>query len=47
MGCACRKGARAAQYVWTDGQTTIVYSTEIQARAKVLRSGGTYTKKES
>lgn len=44
MACACQKKT-SAQWVWTgpDG-TTITYNTEIQAKAKVIRSGGTYTK---
>lgn len=47
MACACR-GRSRAKYVWTslpdeNGQTdTVVYDTEIQAKAKVLRKGGSY-----
>lgn len=45
MGCAC-KGRTTAKFVWTapDGTGKIVYPSEIQAKAKVIRSGGTYTK---
>jgi hypothetical protein len=43
MGCACTKRAEY-QYVWTseDGQETMSYPTEIQAKAKVIRAGGSY-----
>lgn len=44
MGCGCKKVA-TSQYVWTNGTDEIVYTTEIQAKAKVMRSGGTYTTK--
>lgn len=44
--CGCKK-ASTAQYVWTsaDGTETMTYDSEIQARAKVMRKGGSYTKK--
>jgi hypothetical protein len=47
MPCAC-KGRKSTKYVWTSapdetGQTeTMTYSTEIQAKAKVIRMGGSY-----
>jgi hypothetical protein len=43
MACAC-KGRKKSQYVWTsaDGQTKVTYNTEIEAKAKVLRKGGSY-----
>lgn len=43
MACAC-KGRKKSKYEWTsaDGQTTMVYNTEIEAKAKVLRQGGSY-----
>lgn len=43
MACACKK-RKSQQYVWTsgDGLTTVTYNTEIEAKAKVLRKGGTY-----
>lgn len=49
MACGCKKST-AAQYVWTktnsDGSVdTVIYPTEIQAKAKVIRSGGSYTTK--
>lgn len=40
--CAC-KGKKNTKYVWTDGTYTVVYNTEIEAKAKVLRKGGSYT----
>lgn len=46
MACSC-KGRKKTKYVWTDGKrSTVTYNTEIEAKAKVLRRGGTYTKKE-
>lgn len=43
MACACSKRVRYT-YVWTDGNTTIPYDSEVVAKAKVIRSGGTYEK---
>lgn len=42
MACGCKKGS--ATYEWTsdDGATSKVYATAIQAKAKVLRDGGTW-----
>lgn len=45
MACSCR-GRRKVKYVWTDGTNTIIYDTEIQAKAKVLRKGGSYKPQE-
>lgn len=42
MACNCRK-RKTVKYVWTDGTSTVTYDTEIQARAKVIRAGGSYT----
>jgi len=33
-------------YVWTDGSTTVEYDREVKARARVIRSGGSYSKQE-
>jgi acetyl-CoA carboxylase beta subunit len=43
MACAC-KGRKKQQYVWTsaDGTQTMVYNTELEAKAKVIRKGGSY-----
>ena len=41
MACSCKKRS-TAKFVWTDGTNTVVYNTEIEAKAKVLRKGGTY-----
>ena len=46
MACSCRGKKNTAKYEWTDGTNTVVYNTEIEARAKVLRRGGSYTKIE-
>lgn len=44
MACSCRK-TRNMKFVWTDGENTVTYDSEIQAKAKVQRKGGSYTKK--
>lgn len=44
MACGCTKRA-GVKYVWTDGTNVIEYDSEIQAKAKVLRAGGSYSKK--
>lgn len=43
MACAC-KGRKKATYVWTspDGSQTMTYTTEIEAKAKMMRKGGSY-----
>lgn len=41
VACGCKK-VTATKYVWTDGSNTVVYNTEIEAKAKVLRKGGSY-----
>lgn len=43
MACNCKKKSNE-EYVWTsaDGTKTLVYPTEIQAKARALRRGGTY-----
>ncbi len=41
MACNC-KGRKNVKYQWTDGTNTVLYNTEIEAKAKVLRKGGTY-----
>ena len=45
MACACSKRRQKFNYVWTsaDGTESVTYDTEIQAKAKVTRKGGTYT----
>lgn len=47
MACACQ-GRRKATFTWTSpaddegNTTTMTYTTEMQAKAKVLRAGGSY-----
>jgi len=45
MACSCR-GRSKSKYVWTsdDGSDKVTYDSEIQAKAKVLRAGGSYVK---
>lgn len=50
-GCAARRAAEAAgkiSYVWTssDGSTTLTFSKESVAKAKVMRRGGSYVPKQ-
>lgn len=43
MACACRNRSKT-KYLWTsaDGTETVQYNTEIEAKAKMLRLGGSY-----
>lgn len=43
MACSCQKRSQY-NFVWTDGTNEVVYPTEMQAKAKVIRKGGSYTK---
>lgn len=42
MACGCRRSK--TKYVWTsdDGAQTTTYDSEVAARAKVIRRGGSY-----
>ena len=41
MACSCTK-RRNQQFEWTNGIDFVTYPTEIQAKAAVLRKGGSY-----
>lgn len=45
MACAC-KGRKKQKFEWTppEGSSlpSVIYSTEIEAKAKVMRKGGSY-----
>lgn len=46
MACAC-KGRSSTTYLWYDpvnseGTEPVVYKTEVEAKAKVMRKGGEY-----
>lgn len=45
MACAC-KGRKNQKYLWTppasSGLEPVTYNTEIEAKAKVMRKGGSY-----
>jgi acetyl-CoA carboxylase beta subunit len=43
MACAC-KGRKTQKYLWFKDESVepVVYNSEIEAKAKVLRKGGTY-----
>lgn len=47
MACACQGRKAKSKFKWTDGTTVVIYDTEIQAKAKVLRKGGSYTPVEA
>ncbi len=40
MACNCNAGKK---FLWTDGSRKITYKTEVEARAQVIRAGGSYT----
>lgn len=46
MGCNCRK-VNGSGFIWTsaDGKQKIEVRTEVEAKAKVIRLGGTYANK--
>ena len=44
--CGRRTQEERFVYVWTDGSTTVEYDKEVKARARMIRSGGSYTKQE-
>lgn len=46
MGCNCGNRAKA-KFRWTDGENVVIYESEIAAKAKVQRKGGTYTRVEA
>lgn len=46
MACSCRGRRTNTKFVWTNGVDQIIYNTEIEAKARVLRKGGTYKPKE-
>lgn len=46
MACSCRN-KKNSTYLWTsstDSTDQVVYSSEIQAKAAVIRKGGSYVK---
>lgn len=45
MSCACKRRV-AKKFVWTNGTDEIEYDSEMAAKAKVLRKGGSYKPKE-
>lgn len=51
MACACRGRRQTSLYLWipeggsVDGEGTKTYDSEIVAKAKVTRSGGSYIAK--
>lgn len=47
MGCGCNKGKAGQTFQWTssDGASKKTLRTEVEARALVIRQGGTYVVK--
>lgn len=47
MGCGCNKAKAGSTFVWKsqDGSTTKEVRTEVEAKALVIRQGGTFTTK--
>lgn len=41
MSCDCKRKPVTA-YEWTDGTNTIIYTSLMAAKAKVIRKGGSY-----
>lgn len=43
MGCGCKRQA-ATKYLWYNGEADEpkVYESKVEARARVIRSGGTF-----
>lgn len=40
--CANKRARQPKKYEWTDGKVTVQYDTELAAKAKVNRKGGSY-----
>lgn len=45
MACGCRGVAAGKTFVWTNGHQTVEYRTEVEAKAQVIRQGGSYSLK--
>lgn len=45
MACACKRSI-AKRFKWTNGTDVVYYDSEMAAKAKVMRKGGTYTVEE-
>lgn len=43
MACGCTP--TGTQFVWTDGVNVVEYESELAAKAKVMRKGGSYAPK--
>lgn len=44
MSCACRRKT-TTKFEWTDGKNVVEYDSELAAKAKVMRRGGSYKPK--
>lgn len=40
--CAAKRARASKKFLWTDGKNEVRYGTEMAARAKVDRRGGSY-----
>ncbi len=45
MSCACKRNPKK-RFRWTNGTDVVYYDSEMAAKAKVLRKGGSYTPEE-
>jgi hypothetical protein len=41
VSCACKRRA-TTKFKWTNGSDVVVYDSEMAAKAKVMRKGGSY-----
>lgn len=40
--CGAKRLLASQKFVWTDGVNTVIYDTEVAAKTKVRKRGGTY-----
>lgn len=45
MSCGCHRRS-TKRFKWTDGVNTVYYDSELAAKAKVMRKGGSYEPEE-
>lgn len=47
MGCGCNKAKSGATFLWTssDGKDRKTLTSEVQAKAQVIKAGGSFTVK--
>lgn len=45
MSCSCKRRV-TTKFKWTNGTDVVYYDSEMAAKAKVMRKGGSYTAEE-